>query len=110
MSVTVTCDVFSGRPNPRWTLDEPQIVQLAGKVQRAVAAPRLPPQQLPDGLGYRGLIVESDDPRVPSFRVYRHILARDDATFHAADDIESFLLSTGPPGLTTVTYNARNGL
>jgi len=103
MSVSVTADVFSGRPNPRWTLDEPQIAQLAEKVRRAVGAPPLPPRQLPDGLGYRGLIVESDDPRIPSCRVHRRVLALDDGRFHPANDIESFLVSTGPPELAAIT-------
>ena len=64
MSVRVTADIFSGRPNPEWTLNESQIAQLANQLRDAFAAPPLR-AHIPDGLGYRGLIIASDDPRLP---------------------------------------------
>ena len=94
MSVTVTADVFSGRPNPRWTLNDSQIAELAEKLRRALAAAPLARQDLPDGLGYRGLVIESDDARLPPrVRVYHNVITPDDATFYRADDVEPFLLS-----------------
>ena len=105
MSVTVTADIFSGRPNPEWTLNESQIAQLAKKLRDAFAAPPLP-AYIPDGLGYRGMIVASDDARVPPYvRVYRNVVTRDDAMFHPAANIETLLIKSAgdalPPGLVS---------
>jgi len=105
MSVRVTADIFSGRPNPEWTLNESQIAQLANQLRDAFAAPPLR-AHIPDGLGYRGLIVTSDDSRVPTYvRVHRNVVTRDDATFHPAADVETFLVRTAgdalPPGLVS---------
>ena len=48
----VELDVFSGRPNPRWHVDEPidrQIRELHGRLASTSILPAEPP-----GLGYRG--------------------------------------------------------
>jgi hypothetical protein len=55
--ITVQLDVFSGRPNPRWTLTPRQARELAERVQaeRAILRPR---DAEAGGLGYRGFIIE----------------------------------------------------
>lgn len=58
--VRVTLDIFSGRPNPSWVLDERE----AREVLRQVAAHReaaTPADQDRGVLGFRGLIIESDE-------------------------------------------------
>lgn len=58
--VRVTLDIFSGRPNPSWVLDERE----AREVLRQVAATRelaTPADQDRGVLGFRGLILESDE-------------------------------------------------
>ncbi|HEU0078843.1 MAG TPA: hypothetical protein VFQ76_14410, partial [Longimicrobiaceae bacterium] len=58
--VRVTLDIFSGRPNPSWVLDERE----AREVLRQVAASRevaTPADQDRGVLGFRGLIIESDE-------------------------------------------------
>lgn len=52
MPVLVELDIFSGRPNPRWLLDEEQsrgLVELLASLPPANPAPATEP-----GLGYRG--------------------------------------------------------
>jgi hypothetical protein len=48
----VELDVFSGRPNPRWELDEHADQQLRELHRRL--APSVSPPAEPPGLGYRG--------------------------------------------------------
>jgi hypothetical protein len=50
----VTLDIFSGRPNPSWTLNPAEAKEL---VQRLVGLPpaRQPPPSV--GLGYRGFLI-----------------------------------------------------
>ena len=54
----VELDIFSGRPNPRWELDEPTRLELSRAEQTltpAEAAPNVPPP-----LGYRGFVYAID--------------------------------------------------
>lgn len=61
--MTVELDVFSGRPNPQWTLTE----QEAGRVEEMLRD--LPPAEpgraaMEPGLGYRGFLVRSGARRI----------------------------------------------
>src|SRR3954454_19332066 len=63
LDVVVTLDVFSGRPNPSWTLSVNEEAELARRLQT------LPPSfQSPAGsdLGYRGFLLVNDSKR-PDF-------------------------------------------
>jgi hypothetical protein len=53
--ITVELDIFSGRPNPSWTLGPAERTALLDLL-RDVNAPA-EPRGLPPGLGYRGLVV-----------------------------------------------------
>jgi hypothetical protein len=61
--VEVMLDIFSGRPNPRWTLSDEQVNDLQARLR---ALPESTPV-IPPGLGYRGFIVTNpaNDPRLP---------------------------------------------
>jgi hypothetical protein len=61
--VEVMLDIFSGRPNPRWTLSDQQVNDLQARLR---ALPESTPV-MPPGLGYRGFIVTNpaNDPRLP---------------------------------------------
>lgn len=74
--VEIELDVFSGRPNPSWTLDDDAAAEL---LARLGDAPRPPP---PGHLGYRGFLVHRSD--VPS-------------TVHVHGDqaLERWLLASG---------------
>jgi hypothetical protein len=55
----IELDIFSGRPNPRWKLDEPagqRLVELQRGLKPTADRPPGPP-----GLGYRGFVYAIDD-------------------------------------------------
>jgi hypothetical protein len=56
----VTLDIFSGRPNPSWVLDEKEARELLRDLKRRPEA-LAPADAFPGILGYRGLVVEADD-------------------------------------------------
>ncbi|MBU8896743.1 hypothetical protein DRW03_16675 [Corallococcus sp. H22C18031201] len=58
--VTVELDIFSGRPNPRWTLSRKEANALAERV-RADPSLLLPMDADTGGLGYRGFILTVQD-------------------------------------------------
>lgn len=58
--LTVELDIFSGRPNPRWTLSRREVKQLAEQV-RADPSLLLPLNAETGGLGYRGFILTEED-------------------------------------------------
>ncbi|QSQ20887.1 hypothetical protein JY651_37545 [Pyxidicoccus parkwayensis] len=58
--VKVELDIFSGRPNPQWTLSKKDARQLAERV-RADPSLLLPMDAETGGLGYRGFIITTED-------------------------------------------------
>lgn len=89
----VELDVFSGRPNPRWQLDEPDrraLQRLHGQLAAAAVSPPQPP-----ALGYRGFCYSLESGTYRAFRGYVWgggvVLA--DPRF----TIERFLLDRVPP-------------
>ncbi|KRA64709.1 hypothetical protein ASD79_19895 [Caulobacter sp. Root655] len=91
----VELDVFSGRPNPRWRLDERnhrEFLKLQGRLSPASAASAAPD---PPALGYRGFVCAD---RSGTRRIYKgHVRAPhavfDDPSF----SLERFLLDRLPP-------------
>lgn len=57
--VVIELDVFSGRPNPRWELDERSVRRLVDIHRQLTAIVR--PSAEPPGLGYRGFRYVVDD-------------------------------------------------
>jgi hypothetical protein len=76
--VEVVLDVYSGRPNPSWTLSAKQIqslVKLLGKDYRkmTLVRPRTPP-----GLGYRGFMIinqSKEKSLPPELHVYKGVIS-----------------------------------
>ena len=96
MTVVVTLDIFSGRPNPCWPLAAGAAKTLADRLTGL--ALQSGKGEEPPGLGYRGLLVEfGDGPRIETpLRVYRGCVLRGVACF--ADPgraLERWLLETG---------------
>jgi len=59
MSIDVEIDLFSGRVNPRWTLDEPDAA--AWRAAFAGLSPTQDQQSAPPDLGYRGFRVHQQE-------------------------------------------------
>ena len=74
---TVTLLIFSGRPDPTWELTAEEVSQLVQKLRDVDSAEEL------SKLGYRGFLVQSDDPGMPSKMIVRN-----------SPEVERFLLST----------------
>ena len=91
----VELDVFSGRPNPRWELDEPAADELRWLMRRLTATAVTPPE--PPGLGYRGFVF-TDDGR--EFRAYDgYVTGSGVLLADPARSVERFLLAQLPPEL-----------
>jgi hypothetical protein len=91
----VELDAFSGRPNPRWELDEPssqQLRQLQGRLTSTLESVPEPP-----GLGYRGFLYADGSGQVRAYRGFVKTPGRTlaDPTF----SIEKFLLDRLPAEL-----------
>ena len=91
----VELDIFSGRPNPRWKLDEPSAEALRQLVVRLAATAESPPE--PPGLGYRGFVFED---ATGQSRAYKGFVIRSDLVqADPSSSIERFLLDGLPAEL-----------
>jgi hypothetical protein len=72
--VTVELDVYSGRPNPTWTLTVQEVAELIRRLQKLATLPTVPSV---DNLGYRGFLLRNPG-TVPGIgtevRVYNGII------------------------------------
>lgn len=75
MSISVSIDIFSGRPNPTWTLKPSQEAEYIRHVKALPLVPIPVASELP-GLGYRGLISKLSDNLLSSrsIRVFQGIV------------------------------------
>jgi hypothetical protein len=94
VSTEVELDVYSGMPNPTWTLSAADAALLAEKLD---ALPPAAPRELGNPLGYRGLVVDTGAEVV---RVHRGTaqVSRAGSIVVRADPGRSFerwLISTG---------------
>jgi hypothetical protein len=88
----VELDVFSGRPNPRWQLDEHSTRELRRLQSRLTVSTLAPPE--PPGLGYRGF---SYTDAMGSCRAYKGYVRTSRATLaDPSFSIEGFLLDRLP--------------
>jgi len=67
--------IFSGRPDPEWTLDDEARDQLLGRVREALGKEESNPPPAAS-LGYRGFLVRTTRPTAapPEFTVFRGVL------------------------------------
>lgn len=75
--VTARLLIFSGRPDPEWTIEGDALATLAGLFRESVGKePGYPPA--PGGLGYRGFLLRGDGRQLPSeLLVFRGTLTED---------------------------------
>jgi hypothetical protein len=97
MALRVVVDLFSGRPNPGWTLDVANEAEFRRRLELARTAPSRDSRLLP-GLGYRGLVVRaSEEENAPELcRIHgESIVVSGSSRLDAGRQFERWLLSTG---------------
>jgi hypothetical protein len=75
-TVSVSLLVFSGRPDPEWTLDEQTAGQLAERVKKTLSGEQVRTEPI-GGLGYRGFTVRTQRSLLglpTEFTVYQDVL------------------------------------
>ena len=81
MNVTVELDIFSGSPNPSWTLTPDESKKLMNLLD---SLPEVPKKEPDDGLGYRGFILnltsEKTDAPPRRVHIFNGIIAIDSGT------------------------------
>jgi hypothetical protein len=99
-NITVELDIFSGRPNPSWTIGPAERELLLNFLRDAHAA--VEPRNLLPGLGYRGFVVKiASESGEHVARVHDGSIEIDGKYFSDADrTVEKFILSTMPKELT----------
>lgn len=85
-------DVFSGRPNPTWQLDETQARDLTSRHRGLAETTDRPPE--PPGLGYRGFLYSLDG---NAWRAWKGFVSTQDrALADPARSVERTLLAGLP--------------
>lgn len=98
MSAIVTLNIFSGRPNPRWILEDAAVEELRERIQREPQMTAAAPPGSVTGLGYRGLEVRFDDSAEP-IHIHGGVVGTLAASPNLVDpkrEIEQFLVNTMP--------------
>ena len=72
MKMNIELDVFSGRPNPSWVLENEDAENVSKMLQNLPISPKKNPI---GELGYRGFIVTSNEKQ--SFRIYEAVVFKE---------------------------------
>ncbi|WP_395943123.1 hypothetical protein [Brevundimonas sp.] len=98
MSVTVTLHIYSGRPDPKWTLTVEQAQALNDALLRPGDAFGIEPSGPPSALGFRGFTIETASKGLLPTRafIYNRQLTRQDDSLVTMPDhsVERFLLDS----------------
>ncbi|HYQ90650.1 MAG TPA: hypothetical protein VES89_00895 [Candidatus Competibacteraceae bacterium] len=103
----VEVDIFSGRPNPVWTLSD---VEAATLVEKLSALPPAPAKILSNPLGYRGLIVQmiqgSQDYTIQIQQGGVRVMHAGASSYFEDRDrsLELWLVSTGKPWVSDEVF------
>ncbi|HEX4961656.1 MAG TPA: hypothetical protein VF173_12505 [Thermoanaerobaculia bacterium] len=106
----VELDVFSGRPNPTWSLSTNSLDALS---EWLVKLPRGRAEELPNHLGYRGIKVSFEYPDGSNDEVFvfggivrKHAGDSSDYFVDSGRALERWLLDTGKSKIPTEVYKA----
>ena len=109
----VEFDVFSGRPNPTWSLSEEQIMELQEALRDLPPADKPPGES---GLGYRGFLILNPDRAsglAPHIRIYRGIVTMVDVPMQSYRDVhgveDRLLVQASQHGYKTIVDNVLQG-
>lgn len=110
----VEFDVFSGRPNPTWSLTTEQIMELQEKLQDLPPADELSGEY---GLGYRGFLLLNPNQMgglAPHIRIYRGIVTITDDHEQFYRDVHNLehrlLLQASQHGYKTIVDSVLEGM
>lgn len=105
----VELDIFSGRPNPAWTLSQEETGQLLGRLENLPGTDAQPDE---GKLGYRGFVISFKDPqgRVMRARIHEGTVERSagGSTEYFADEdrgLERWLLKASASRLSPDLYD-----
>ena len=103
----VEIDMFSGLPNPTWTLSDTQTASL---LEMVAGLPQTESDAHSDNLGYRGMIVRLRDAAVRELVVHNGVVAVN-GTRRADSDrrVERWLLETGRSFVDQSVYDIVKG-
>lgn len=96
MSAIVTLNIFSGRPNPRWFLEDDAVSELRDRIYRKPTLISAAPN--PGDLGYSGLEIRFDNGADPIF-ILGGVVQTPGGSPNLVDDgreIEKFIVNTMP--------------
>jgi hypothetical protein len=111
-TVDVELDIFSGNPNPTWTLSDTERAHLLGQL---AGLPAASPAEFDTNLGYRGFIVRMTNATETSVvRIQRgkvDVSAAGRELYHGDPQrgVERWLLRTGQPFLESTLYGIVEG-
>ena len=103
----VEIDVFSGRPNPTWSLSHTQTASL---LEMVAGLPQSEAGAAPDHLGYRGMIVRLHDATARELTVHNGVVVVDGTSRTDPERrVERWLLETGRGAVEQSTYDFVEG-
>jgi hypothetical protein len=115
MSVRVSLNVYSGRPNPYWDLAEAQAEALLEQVERLNQGTTSKPPGVIGGLGYRGFLVERSASSAEgplSLYVHEGIVDKGQSQMNVIDadqTVERSLLESGRQAIDAELYGYVSG-
>jgi hypothetical protein len=101
MSLTVTLNIFSGRPNPTWVIPEGGAAEFNDRISKLESLSNLKAPGVMGGLGFRGFTVRRNEENTV-FHVHEGVVdpGHTTASLMAEDrEIEKWLLATAPTDL-----------
>lgn len=108
-TIQIELDVFSGFPNPTWSLSNVETEQLQVMLSELSSSLE---QTFPDPLGYRGILIYEvrNKNEVVGWRIWNGFIVKqtnDGNTYYFDEDrkVEHWLLQTGKPHITPDLYS-----
>ena len=95
----VELDIFSGLPNPTWTLTASEASELAGRISKLTRIETK--EQRPGNLGYRGFIVQDENQTIRAYQGIIEVSIQKSVIFYRDPQrqVELWLLAGAKPQL-----------
>ncbi|WP_410601113.1 hypothetical protein [Amycolatopsis sp. lyj-90] len=102
-NAAVELDIFSGMPNPAWTLQQAEATEFQRRLE---ALPPAAAGRIENNLGYRGFVVRSGGTTVLVQRGLARVTREGGTLLHtdSGRELERWLLRTGKPFVDAETF------